>query len=694
MTKVIKKILAVTLTASIALMMMVTGTTMASAESSTGVGLAAHALQAYREAWSYVWGGTSYGAVDCSGLIATYNGVGGMRTDMLASSSEWGYVSNGIPRIHGLGLHHPGHIGVYIGSGMGVDARDENWGVVYHNVNSMRWVEWFKVAGVSYPQNGWVLLDGDSFYYEDGQYVVNTSRTIDGVTYSFDGSGASNIAPPSGAYQATDYSTSNVQAAEPSKEEPSEEPSVEPSKEEPSEEPSVEPSKEEPSEEESSEEPSIEESSEEPSVEPSVEESSEESSEEPSIEESSEEPSVEPSVEDSSKEESKQESSKEEVKILAEYEESDMDDSTVIADMQSKLYMLGYLSEKATGYFTGATVDALMVFQNDHDLDVTGRLDEKTYNVLMSDKAKNVLEMLSNGYYDSDENDAVAKLQTRLAELKYFYNDDITGYYGDVTVEAVKLFQSVNGLEANGIADAQTQLALYSDSAKANPNPGSVMYGQSGTAVTKLQNRLIQLRYLSGKASGKFDDATLEAVKAYQEASGLDISKMLTADQLKVLYSDKAVKSPTYDLIQYGHSGEDITDVQTQLAKLSYYNGKTTGYYDAVSVDAVVKFQSENGLEATGVVDENTKKAMQTEEQRKNAQVGDQLILKTASVGDNALSGLVSTKADQKAVIEQTNSDFTKVISMVTIVVLGVFLLAGIFIAVLKKSKRKSGFYR
>ena len=124
--KLIKKSLALVLTAMIAALMMITGAPVAKAESATNVGLAAHALRAYRESWSYVWGGTSYGAVDCSGLIASYYGVGGERTDMLASSYEWGYVSNGVPNIHGLGLHQPGHIGVYIGSGMADDARDES----------------------------------------------------------------------------------------------------------------------------------------------------------------------------------------------------------------------------------------------------------------------------------------------------------------------------------------------------------------------------------------------------------------------------------------------------------------------------------------------------------------------------------------------------------------------------------------
>ena len=62
MAKPMKKVVAAALTVSVAATMMTTTTLTASAESSTGVGLAAHALTAYREGWSYVWGGTSYGA--------------------------------------------------------------------------------------------------------------------------------------------------------------------------------------------------------------------------------------------------------------------------------------------------------------------------------------------------------------------------------------------------------------------------------------------------------------------------------------------------------------------------------------------------------------------------------------------------------------------------------------------------------
>lgn len=185
------------------------GATTTTAETSTGIGLSAHCLKAYNEGWSYVWGGMSPGAVDCSGMIQLYNGVGGVRTDMVSSSPEWGYVSNGIPRIHGLGLHKPGHVGVYVGSGLAIDARGTNWGVCFNSVDAVNWVEWFKVYGVSYPTQGWVRFNGDSFYYENGQYIINTSRTLDGVSYYFDSTGASDKQPPESSYKVTDYSGSS-----------------------------------------------------------------------------------------------------------------------------------------------------------------------------------------------------------------------------------------------------------------------------------------------------------------------------------------------------------------------------------------------------------------------------------------------------------------------------------------------------
>ena len=681
MSKVMKKVVASALSVSLAAAMLTSGAMTASAEASTGVGLSAHALTAYREGWQYVWGGTSYGTVDCSGLIYTYNYVGGNRVDMLSCSSEWGYVSNGIPRIHGLGLHMPGHVGVYIGSGMAVDARDEYSGVVYHNAYSSSWVEWFKVAGVSYPENGWVLFDGDSFYYENGQYVVSTSRTIDGVTYTFDSAGVSNIAPPSGSYQATDYSTATAESApsyyeeeseeeeyveeeseeESYEEESSEEESEEESYEEESseeesyeEEESEEESYEEESyEEEESEEESYEEESyeEEESEEESYEEESEEESseEESSEEESSEEEFVEESVEESSEEESVEEP-EEEIIIVA----SLGDENDTVTQIQTRLYELGYLAESPSGYFGGNTVDAVMLFQNANGLDITGEVDENTLAVLESEDAVHNFIELTPDSYDDENSLYITALQNRLADLKYFYGD-VTGYYGTLTVSAVKQFQLNNGFEVTGTADVDTLLAIFSRYAEENPNAGCIVYGMSGDSVAQVITRLKELRYLSSTVTEEFDDDVLEAVHLFQQTAGFELSDMLTPEQIELLLSEDAPKAPDYNVLRLGFEGDDVAELQSKLALLKYYDGKSSGIYTQALVEAVKKFQKDHNLPVTGVVDAETLELIESAAQLETSKVGDKLILKTASVANDALSHIADTPTKTTATSTDTD---------------------------------------
>lgn len=64
-----------------------------------------------------------------------------------------------------------------------------------------------------------------------------------------------------------------------------------------------------------------------------------------------------------------------------------------------------------------------------------------------------------------DDNDDVLRLQTRLDELGYL-DAEYDGYYGSTTAGCVEDFQRDNGLEATGIADAETQRRLYNKYAK------------------------------------------------------------------------------------------------------------------------------------------------------------------------------------------------------------------------------------
>ena len=181
----------------------------------TGVGLSEHVLKAYDQGWKYRSGG--YGQIvggvrgtDCSGLIKSYLwwtgsssdprpslvSVAGSSGSMLDSAGSKGKIdysdSSSLPRIHGLILYQPGHVGVYVGNNMAIDNRETGVNIKYEKVfgrATPKWTMWFKLPQITYPTNGFVTFDGDKYYYENGQYVVNTTKKISGVTYTFDASG-------------------------------------------------------------------------------------------------------------------------------------------------------------------------------------------------------------------------------------------------------------------------------------------------------------------------------------------------------------------------------------------------------------------------------------------------------------------------------------------------------------------------
>ena len=132
------------------------------------------------------------------------------------------------------------------------------------------------------------------------------------------------------------------------------------------------------------------------------------------------------------------------------------------------------------------------------------------------------------------------QLQEALVQLGYMSGKP-DGKYGAKTVNAVKTFQKNNNLTADGVAGEKTLKLLFSGTAKAastaapaakatatpapkataTPVPGTLREGDKGTEVQSMQEKLIGLGYLTGKADGVFGRQTLEAVIAFQKASRL-----------------------------------------------------------------------------------------------------------------------------------------------------------------------------
>lgn len=386
-------ILAVILTISVA-----SGTSCAAA--GTGIGLSEHVLNAYYSGWSYVYGCASEGAVDCSGLIYMY--AGGDRCAMIDYCQDSGYVSDGVPNIHGLGLYQPGHVGVYVGNGMAVDARSSDYGICYESVYSKNWTMWFKHETISYPDTGWEYFGGNYYYYENGEYLTDSYITVDGIEYYLDASGASTTTPgDTGAVADT----------------PSD-------------------------------------------------------------------------VEDNS-------SSTE-----SEYIKLGSTDERV-SSIQQRLKELGFYNDDITGYYGELTEAAYMEFQIAAGLYADGIAGPTEIELLMSSDApvasiinddeveetepadeEAEKEEENNTFSNGDFDDSIFEIQSELANLGYF-NDDATGYYGDLTESAVADFQTQNGLEPTGKVDELTYATIFSSSALENPNAEDLETAETLTPPAK-----------------------------------------------------------------------------------------------------------------------------------------------------------------------------------------------------------------
>ncbi len=249
-----------------------------------------------------------------------------------------------------------------------------------------------------------------------------------------------------------------------------------------------------------------------------------------------------------------------------------------------------------------------------------------------------------------DSGEQVTRLQKQLAEL-YYFSGDTDGLFKESTYEAVRDFQRDFGLEANGIADAQTQTILFA--AKYRP----LEKGDSGDDVKALQSRLIELEYYSGKVSGNYLDGSYYAISDFQRKNSLAITGKADVKTQELLFDASRALSKTATApvqtpsptpsatptppatpaptpspqathtatpaggeasptpaptvaytkqLKRGSSGENVTLLQAKLFELGYYMDEITGTYSNETREAVIAFQKTNSLPADGVTGEKT----------------------------------------------------------------------------------------
>ena len=153
------------------------------------------------------------------------------------------------------------------------------------------------------------------------------------------------------------------------------------------------------------------------------------------------------------------------------------DRSEVVQAAQERLKTLGYLTTDPDGAYGLDTSIALKQFQSRNDLVVDGYLGPSTRAVLNSSEA------VPNGLSLGDQGDSVQQVQQLLSKYGYLSSANITGYFGEVTENAVKNFQKNNSLSSDGSVGMMTMTKLTSNDVKRSTG-GTTSGGSSSSGKT------------------------------------------------------------------------------------------------------------------------------------------------------------------------------------------------------------------
>lgn len=246
------------------------------------------------------------------------------------------------------------------------------------------------------------------------------------------------------------------------------------------------------------------------------------------------------------------------------------------------------------GDFDRATATAVKSFQRVNRLTVDGKAGKVTMAKLQSGTAVNATE-----------------IQQKLKDLGY-YDGDLDGNFGSLSINAVKAFQRNNGFKGdkvNGALNADTLAKLNSSDANAKDENapivgGTLSSGSFGDAVELLQQDLKAALFYDGRIDGYFGPEVRKAVENFQAAAGLTVDGKYGTKTYNALHNKKASMFnggiPKRTLSK-GMQGWDVKVLQEKLIDMNYTSVSATGYYNEATANAIKSVQRKNYLTEDGV---------------------------------------------------------------------------------------------
>ncbi len=307
--------------------------------------------------------------------------------------------------------------------------------------------------------------------------------------------------------------------------------------------------------------------------------------------------------------------------------------------LQRRLKQLGYFNTHPTGSFREITLHAVKSFQRVNRLRVTGVADRQTLALLFRSappiRPVPLPDDVSGngackGLRFGDRGATVDLIQRQLKALGYF-EGRVDGKFRERTLYAVTRFQQDYNLISDGCADTATLNAIDArmresqitlpESGNSHHNAGRFLgFGDSGRQVELLQRRLQELGYYRGRINGRFDRATEAALSDFQEDIGLSRTGRVDRSTRSALWQGNrqtAQTQPSEDLaLRRGSRGPAVRQLQSRLRSAGKNPGPINGIFGAETEFAVLRFQEQRNLPATGIATVETLAALENGETR------------------------------------------------------------------------------
>jgi len=137
--------------------------------------------------------------------------------------------------------------------------------------------------------------------------------------------------------------------------------------------------------------------------------------------------------------------------------------------------------------------------------------------------------------------------------------------------------------------------------------------GQRSNAVRDVQRRLIALDYtiVAGELDGRFGDATLAAIRSFQERRGLVVDGLVGDETWRELVEASwRLGDRTLYLRAPPLRGDDVRALQERLGELGFDVGRVDGIFGPRTAGALREFQTNYGIPGDAIVGRSTLRAL------------------------------------------------------------------------------------